>query len=81
MCSVLHLNQVNLISIILLAAMNGSRSDKALFNESTLKENIEKGRWLAGPYCLIHNTPIPELMLADAGFASNKSYMVTPYTL
>ena len=48
--------------------MNGSRSDKALFNESSLKANILEGKFLKGPKQLLGGVPFGEIILADSGF-------------
>ena len=60
--------------------LNGSRSDKALFNNSSLKKSIEDGLWLNGQSVLVAGVPIREGILADAGFANN-NYNICPYNM
>lgn len=63
-----------------MTGLNGSRSDKALFNESYLKKAIENGAFLKGPKMNIAGVPMGEIILADSGFAVN-DYTVTPFDM
>ena len=60
--------------------MNGSRSDKALYNMSSLKETIERGGWLNGPKVLLRGIPMKEIVLADSGFTNNRA-LISPFDM
>ena len=62
------------------AGMNGARSDRALYNKSSLKKSIEGGHFLTGPKFNIGGIPMHEIILADSGFTLN-DYTLTPFDL
>lgn len=75
---VLYTNFITTTSSPVIVAMNGCRSDKALYSLSNLNEWITSKRFLNGPKCVIEGLPIPELVLADAGF-SNDHNILCPF--
>ena len=76
-----YIQQIYSLSIIfpIFAALNGCRSDRALYSMSNLSRWIKKKQFLAGPSCIIGGVPVPEIILADAGF-TNDINVICPFT-
>jgi hypothetical protein len=59
--------------------IRGPRNDKHLYNISSLKQNIESGKWLSGEKEIFGNGyEYPEMLLADSGFVL-RPFMLHPY--